>query len=458
MASPPLLVADDRYELIQVVGEGGFGRVYRGLDRRSGERVAVKVLSPEATADPERIERMVREQQAMVSLAGQGTVGARDLCKLPSGQLCLVMEWLEGEDLEQHLERLEKDANRLSHDRLLNVVSSVANTLDRAHQIGIVHRDIKPGNIFLPDDGSEVRILDFGLSRMRWSKTLTQGGMVMGSPSYIAPETWLGDSNQLDHRVDLYALGVIVFRAVSGQLPFPARSLAEQLQLATHAPRPSLRRWRPDLGPGIDRWAAKALAVDPDERFQSGRELYLDLGLALGEPAEPLPKEPERAKLPDTLDELQEVAASAWSAAAGLLKRLAGLRPSSRPPPRPVPHIDSSGAPTALSLTQIGESDEEQEERKSYVSEWLASSHIDESKKTIGFNTLFAGKPQTTPASEAKQASPTPKKPARANAADAKKPSRANSKKKRSSKSGDSSASKRKNAAAKSRSRKRAKP
>jgi hypothetical protein len=284
--------------------------------------------------------------------------------------------------------------------------------------------------------------------------------MVMGSPSYIAPETWLGDSNKLDHRVDLYALGVIVFRAVSGQMPFPARSLAEQLQLATHAPRPSLRRWRPDLGPGIDRWAAKALAVDPAERFQSGRELYLALGRALGEPSEPQPAAPEqRAKLPDTLDELQEVAASAWSAAAGLIKRLAGLRPSSRPPGRPVPHIDSSGVPTALSLTQIGESDEELEERKSYVSEWLANSHIDDTKKTIGFNTLFAGKPPVTPNSTAAQPSVTPtKKQARAKSGDAKQPSSKSRKKKRDSKSSDSTPSKRKSAKAKSRSGKHRKP
>jgi serine/threonine-protein kinase len=225
---------------------------------------------------------MMREQQAMVALAGAGVVGALDLCALPNGQKCLVMEWLDGQDLEQHLSELEQTGQRIETARLLEIISAVSYTLGQAHQIGIVHRDIKPANIFLTRYSGSARVLDFGLARMKWSRTLTAVGMVMGSPSYIAPETWRGESSRVDYRADLYALGAVVFRALSGQFPFGNLSLTEQMIATTSAPRPSLLQWRPDLPPTIDTWVAKALAIDPKKRFKSAEALSDALAAALG--------------------------------------------------------------------------------------------------------------------------------------------------------------------------------
>ncbi|HEX2878572.1 MAG TPA: protein kinase [Polyangiaceae bacterium] len=370
----------DRYELRSQVGEGGYGAVYRGVDRQNQQAVAIKVLSHGAARDPDQIERMVREQQAMVALAGTGVVGVLDLCELPTGQLCLVMEWLDGEDFEHHLAALEQNGQFITLPRLLEIVSSVANTLDRAHQMGIVHRDIKPANIFLTSYSGTTRILDFGLSRMKWSKTLTQAGTVMGSPSYIAPETWRGQSKLVGHQADLYALGVIVFRALTGQLPFGDNSLVDQMKLVTTAERPSVRHWRPQLPRAIDGWARKALAIDPKSRFKNGQALSNALAEALDQTrtagSRLLP-------LPATLDELQGAVVSAFGAAASLLKRFAGgvanepvadaptmLQPAPRPAEAPSPAV------TPAAVVE----DESVEDRKSNVGDWLSGARIDRSK------------------------------------------------------------------------------
>ena len=142
-------LAADRYEVGEVVGRGGYGMVCRGFDRKTGCDVALKMLSPEAGRNADAVERMLREQQAMLALSGTCAVTAIDLFRLESGAPCLVMEWLEGVDLEQQLATWE-DAKQLgSFEQLRLVVEPIALTLERAHEIGILHRDIKPANVFL---------------------------------------------------------------------------------------------------------------------------------------------------------------------------------------------------------------------------------------------------------------------------------------------------------------------
>lgn len=338
-ALPQQSVIADRYELKDVIGQGGYGVVYRALDRQTGDTVAVKILLQGRTGDPRAMERMVREQQALVALAGKGAVSAIDLCLASGGALCLVMEWLDGMDLEQHFAVLEQAGRRLSIERLIRLLGPVVETLQRAHDIGIVHRDIKPANIFLiapPREG--VRLLDFGLARMKSSSALTAAGMVMGSPSYIAPEAWGGDSSVVDQRADLYSLGVIVFRALTGAIPFDTQSLGEKLALVTTAERPSIREFRPDLPPTIDDWAAQALAIDPALRFNTARAFYNALILSLDDSSVPAvnaprhpPSVPPLGDIPSSPADRGTALARAWAAATLLLKRVAG--PSSRPPP-----------------------------------------------------------------------------------------------------------------------------
>lgn len=316
-----LWLVGERYFVGNVVGRGGYGVVCRGVDRKTGQPVALKMLSPEAGRDPNVVERMLREQQALVALTGTCAVTAIDLCRLESGAPCLVMEWLEGQDLEQQLSAWEAAGQRGSFELLLSLLTPLADTLERAHDIGIVHRDIKPANIFVTAGAAPgARLLDFGLARIKSAAPLTAVGMIMGSPSYIAPETWGGKPAEIDGRADLYSLAVIVFRWLTGCLPFDTPDLLAKMRAVTTGPRPSALALNPDLPPSVDAWVARALAIDPNERFQSGPELREGLAAALQGAALPRPK-PASVPKPRALVDAQQAFATAFRSAAGLLKR-----------------------------------------------------------------------------------------------------------------------------------------
>lgn len=268
-----------RYELASVIGEGGHGMVWKARDTKTGNDVAVKMLNDVAARDPQQVERLKREQQALVALAGTHAVGVIDLGRAPGGRLCLVMELLEGTDLEDHLAQLEQRGRRMAIRDLVAVLDPVVATLERAHQAGIVHRDLKPANVFVLAGGG-VRLLDFGLARLRRAAPLTAAGMILGSPSYIAPEIWKGGA--LDQRVDIYSLGVIVFRALAGHVPFEGKTLQQKFIAATTAERPSLRALRSDLSSEIDDWVAEVLAIDPAQRFHAIRGAWNALLAVLG--------------------------------------------------------------------------------------------------------------------------------------------------------------------------------
>ena len=256
-----------RYRLVRMIGAGGQSIVYEALDERAGDAVAVKVLNENLASDPNYRERMFREARAMAALTGTAAVRVLDQQWTDDHALCLVMELLHGEELEDHLLALEARGERMSGERLLGILEPVAFTVNAAHQQGIIHRDLKPGNIFLVDaaHGGGVRVLDFGFAKFERMRGFTAAGVIAGSPTYIAPEAWRG--MRIDHRVDIYALGAIAFRALGGRPPFEADELSELLKLATTAERPSLRALRPDLPPAIDDWVRQALAANPDDRF-----------------------------------------------------------------------------------------------------------------------------------------------------------------------------------------------
>src|SRR4051794_20247312 len=152
------IVVADRYELTGVLGQGGQGVVYRARDRTAGRDVAVKMLSDSVADDPVYAARLAREQEALVALAGTSAVAVYDLCEAPNSSLCLVMELLEGTDLEKHLSDLEARGEPLALPRLSAIAEPIVDTLERAHDAGIIHRDLKPGNIFLLKDGEGVRL------------------------------------------------------------------------------------------------------------------------------------------------------------------------------------------------------------------------------------------------------------------------------------------------------------
>lgn len=267
-------VVGGRYQVQALLGEGGQSAVFRARDLRAGDEVALKVLKP--GADAESTERMFREARAMAQLHGTAAVRVLDQGWTEDGQMCLVTELLHGLPLDEVLGPREAQGIRMEVMELIRLFDPVVKTLKAAHEIGIVHRDIKPPNLFVlsPEYGGGVRLLDFGFAKFTRLRGLTADGMIAGSPSYIAPESWLGKHDQVDHRIDVYALGAVVFRCLAGRAPFASTDLGTLLREVTGADRPSLHALRPDLPPEVDDWVRQVLAVDVVRRFQSVTALW----------------------------------------------------------------------------------------------------------------------------------------------------------------------------------------
>lgn len=286
MAYKPGEIISKRYRILERLGSGAQGVVYRARDLETRDEVALKFLGDGKALDPEYSRRMEREAVAMARLRGTSAVYVHAFNTAQDGMLYVVMEMLYGKDFEEYLSEAEKLGGRLKGEKLLEVLRPVVDTLEAAHRQGIVHRDLKPSNVFIVDParGGGVRLLDFGLAKLMDAGTLTSDGMIAGTPSYIAPEAWKGNSKLLDHRIDVYALGVIVFRALSGRLPPPSSDVLEICRWATTGPRPSLHALRPSLPKAVDAWVQKALAIDPAQRFQSARALFDGLASVLVSP------------------------------------------------------------------------------------------------------------------------------------------------------------------------------
>ncbi|AKT36962.1 serine/threonine-protein kinase [Chondromyces crocatus] len=273
-------VVDERYELLDELGAGAHGTVFRARDLTAhGAEVAIKCLHPELAANEGLKARLTREARAMSALAGTSAAEVRAFGSTPQGTLYLVLELLHGRDLEATLRALDTEGRRLTQERLITLFEPIVKTLETAHARGIIHRDLKPANIFVLEDPDQgvVRLLDFGLAKDLAADPLTTKGAIAGSPAYIAPEVWMGRPHELDHRLDVYSLGAVIFRALAGQPPFQAETRIDLIVACMHGPRPSLKARRPDLPAAIDAWVARALATSREARFPDVTSLWAAL-------------------------------------------------------------------------------------------------------------------------------------------------------------------------------------
>jgi serine/threonine protein kinase len=257
-----------KYRITNKIGSGGIGVVYAAEHVALGSQVAVKVLRGAAAKDASEIARLRREAQVQVTIEHPNVVRTFDLDQMPDGSIYVVMELLRGISLADKLAR----TGIIAPGFAVPIFIQVCRALRAAHEKGIVHRDLKPGNVFLCDDGA-AKVLDFGMSKFASAESLTQEGYTLGTPEYMAPEQCIGAT--VEPRTDLYAFGVLMYEALTGELPIIARTRRELLELHQRQIPPSLRHRRPDLDipEALDHAIMRTLHKHIEDRPASALEL-----------------------------------------------------------------------------------------------------------------------------------------------------------------------------------------
>src|SRR5687767_9776658 len=312
-----------KYRILDRLGRGGMGIVYKALDETLDREVAIKVLNPEL-GEANVLKRFRAEAVSLARLNHPGIATIYELHK-HEDELLMVMEFVRGETLQALSERL----GPLDPPQAAHICIQILDALSHAHRAGVVHRDLKPANVMVTDTGI-VKVMDFGIARMMGSEQVTNAGFMMGTPAYMAPEQVLGQ--EIDGRADLYSVGVLFYRLLSRELPFQADTAISMAQKQVADPPTPIVTFRPDLPPWCESVIAKALSKAPIARFQSSEEFRAALRAAV---------------TPATLGELPTMATPT---AAGLLRTADLTIPRPNAPftaeSPTMPDVRGSGFPT----------------------------------------------------------------------------------------------------------------
>lgn len=270
-------ILDEKFKLVRQIGVGGMGSVWEALELPAGRRVALKSLHNHLVEEPELTARFLREARAALESRYSGhIIEMIDVVNHRGRPPYLVMEYLEGEDLYQISQR----DGKLEITRAVNLIIQSCEAVDEVHRQSIIHRDIKPDNIFVIKlkDGSEwIKLLDFGVAKFTpnaptQGDSLTKFGHTLGTPDYMAPEQAMG-TGKIDYRVDVYSMGVVLYQLLAGRLPYQSDDLHELMLMSARGNPPLLSAFRSEISEGLEQVVRKAMAVDREERFQSMFEL-----------------------------------------------------------------------------------------------------------------------------------------------------------------------------------------
>jgi len=318
-------VLADRYHVVRKLGEGGMGQVYLAEHVKMGRKSAIKVMSPSMVHDPDAVARFNREAANASRISHPNVCAVYDFGETPDGLIYLAMEFVEGEPLTELLAR----EGELPVSRAGAIFLQVADALQAAHDLGIVHRDLKPDNVMLSrarDGADVVKVVDFGIAKAvggRDTQKVTKTGLVVGTPEFMSPEQLAGDP--VDGRSDLYALALVLFKMLTGELPFAGTTAQDTMvQRLTDEPA-TLADVRPDLRfpPGLQGALDTALARNPGDRYQSIAKFANDVAAVLG-----LQRGARLSPVPPTRRD------SELDAKTELLRRSAAMPSARRPPPR----------------------------------------------------------------------------------------------------------------------------
>ncbi|HEY8431889.1 MAG TPA: serine/threonine-protein kinase, partial [Sandaracinaceae bacterium] len=301
-AEDPLLgvVLAGTYRIVRGLGRGGMGRLYEAQHTRLDRRFAIKVLHEAQSRSRDATLRFEREARVLSRIRSDHVLDVIDVLRTPDDRAAIVTARLEGEDLKARLDRVGK----LEVAEAVAIARQVCRGLAAAHAQGIVHRDLKPSNLFLEsgaDGRTTVKILDFGVAKLAGEPELTRAGAVVGTPAYMAPEQARGSAD-VDERADLYAVGAVLYRMLTGRAPYSGEDAAALLASVLHEPPPRPRAIERSIPVGLEAVIQRAMARDPDARHADALELERELAAfdPGGEPAPPVAWEP-RGGEPSTL-------------------------------------------------------------------------------------------------------------------------------------------------------------